>query len=132
VIAWLREMFSREQSLSARGERAAAAFLRRKGYRIRAHNLRIGKDEADIVAIAPDGRTLVIAEVKSRSIDDILPEEQVGLAKQHRLNRLAAKVQQQARFRDFAVRFDVIAVIWPDGASEPTIRHHEGAFLSKL
>lgn len=132
MLSWLRAWWRDESPLGARGERAAERFLRRKGYRILDRNLHVGKDEADLTALAPDGRTLVIVEVKTRMADDILPEEQVGPAKQRHMVRLAARLAQQDRFRDCAVRFDVIAVVWPADAKRPTIRHHEGAFLSTL
>jgi len=133
MMAWLRGLLSRDdESLGARGERAAEHWLRRQGYRIVERNLHVGRDEVDIAAMAPDGRTLVIVEVKTRMADEILPEEQVGPAKQRRLVRLAAKLSQQERFRGCGVRFDVIAVVWAEGARKPIIRHHEGAFLSSL
>ncbi len=76
--------------------------------------------------------TLVIVEVKTRIADAILPEEQVGPAKQRHLTRLAARLCTQKRFQNRAVRFDVIAVVWAAGEKKPIIRHHEGAFQSSL
>lgn len=115
------------RSLGEAGERAAARFLKDRGYRIVERNLHAGKDEADIVAIAPDRRTLVIVEVKTRRDDAITPEEQINHRKRRRLTRLAQRLQQRAAFRDRPIRFDVIAVVWPEN-SQPAIRHHEAAF----
>ena len=130
MMGWLRGLVATQDSLGVKGERAAERWLRRRGYRILERNLHVGKDEADITAMAPDGRTLVIVEVKTRMADDILPEEQVGPQKQRHLVRLAARLAQQEQFRECGVRFDVIAVVWPAGSKKPLIRHHEGAFLS--
>ncbi len=47
------------------GERLAAQYLRRRGLRVLAKNVRCGRGEIDLVAI--DGHTLVFVEVKSRS-----------------------------------------------------------------
>jgi Holliday junction resolvase-like predicted endonuclease len=49
------------------GERAAERLLRALGYRVEARNWRSPRDprdEADLIARTPDGRTLVIVEVK--------------------------------------------------------------------
>src|SRR5687767_4678096 len=113
MMGWLRGLVAKQDSLGVKGERAAERWLRRRGYRILERNLHVGKDEADITAMAPDGRTLVIVEVKTRVADDILPEEQVGPQKQRHLVRLAARLAQQEQFRECGVRFDVIAVVWP-------------------
>lgn len=53
--------------LGRRGEAHAARLLRRDGYRVLARNARTAAGEADLVAIDPDGRTLVVVEVKSRA-----------------------------------------------------------------
>jgi putative endonuclease len=105
--------------------------LKRSRYRVLHRNLRVGDDEADIVALAPDGRTVVVVEVKARAADHIPPEEQVGAVKQRRVARLAAHLQKRAEFSGRPFRFDVIAVVLPpDG--DPIIRHHEGAFESPI
>jgi len=54
-------------SLGERGERAAEKQLRRTGYRILARQLRNRYGEVDILAEAPDGRTIAIVEVKAGS-----------------------------------------------------------------
>lgn len=51
------------------GEDAAARFLRRLGYDIRGRNVRMGRDELDIVAFDPRDGVLVYCEVKSRRRD---------------------------------------------------------------
>lgn len=62
---WVRLWESLTGGLGARGERAAARYLRRSGYRILARNYKVRGGEADLVA-EKDG-LLVVVEVKTRS-----------------------------------------------------------------
>ena len=67
-----------------RGEREAAKFLRKLGYRIldRQHRDRFG--EIDIIAL--DGRQIVFVEVKTRSSSDAgQPFEAVDATKQRKI-----------------------------------------------
>jgi putative endonuclease len=112
-----------------RGERIAEKWLRSHGYRILQRNLRIGDDEADLVARDPDGRTIVIVEVKTRTDRDSLPEARVDHRKVFRLSRLAANLQKRRMYRDQPLRFDVIAVNLPLD-DEPRVRHIPAAFES--
>ena len=91
-----------------------------------------GDDEADLIALDPDGRTIVIVEVKTRTDDGIAPEANIHGVKQHRLTRLAQRLAKQERFREHPFRFDAIAVVWPrDAAAQPVIRHISGAFEAR-
>src|SRR5437870_4720195 len=63
-----------------RAERAAAKFLRRKGYRVLARNVVLPPGELDMVAL--DGRTIVFVEVRSTECGDVQrPVESVDAAK---------------------------------------------------
>lgn len=112
-----------------RGEDIAAAWLKRQGYTIAKRNFTVGDDEADLVAIDPDQRTIVIVEVKTRGDDFTAPEASVTRTKQFHLSRLASRMQRMAEYRDRPFRFDVIAVVMPECA-EPIVRHIPGAFQS--
>lgn len=50
------------------GEKAAADYLQKQGYRVMARNIRARWGEIDIVALAPDGHTVVVVEVKARDL----------------------------------------------------------------
>ena len=106
-----------------------AANLRRRGYRILARNLRDRAGEIDIVAEAPDRRTIAVVEVKASTAPpvDPLPEIRVDAAKQRKLSQLAYRLVRRHRLQDRPVRFDVAGVNLPPGR-KPTIRYHEGAF----
>lgn len=132
ILAGLRRLRpGAKESLGRAGERIATRHLRRSGYRILERNLRVGKDEADLVALDPDGVTIVIVEVKARR-DPIAPAEAaVGFHKQHRLNRLAASLQRREAYRGRPFRFDVVAVEWDD-RGRIGVRHVPAAFEARF
>lgn len=101
------------RSTGQRGEDAAARYLRKHGYTILERNVRLGRNEVDI--IARDGDTIAFVEVRSRTeTDAIPPEDTVGPRKQQHL-RTAAHIwlgqHQQAHLN---YRFDVVGVILPE------------------
>ena len=111
------------------GEATAAAFLRRKGFRIEAMNYRTRLGEIDI--IARNRSFLVFAEVKLRKSDLYgAPREFVTAAKQ---NRLKAAAMQYLSEHETALqpRFDVIEIYAPQGLATkmPRINHIENAFF---
>ena len=123
-----------DRSVGRRGERVAAGYLRKQRYRILARNLRVGRGEIDILAQAPDQKTIVIVEVKSGCGDGPRPEVHVNLAKERKLAAMASLLSRNPAFRQRPVRFDVIGVQWPDESAtgKPALRHHIGAFESYL
>ncbi len=75
-------------ALGRRGERLAARYVKRQGYRILNRNWRCPAGEIDLVCA--EGDTLVFVEVKSRSADDFLPPEAgLGRRKRRKLEQLA-------------------------------------------
>jgi putative endonuclease len=126
----LTSLFSRREiPLGQRGEQVAALWLERSGYRILERNRKLGDDEADLIALDPDRKTIVIVEVKSRAGATAIPELQVTPAKQRFIARLASRLQRLPAYRDRPFRFDVVAVLLPE-SGEPIVRHHPGAFTS--
>jgi putative endonuclease len=123
-----------DRSVGRRGERIAAGYLRKHRYRILARNLRVGRGEIDILAQAPDAKTIVIVEVKSGCGDGPRPEVHVNLAKERKLAAMASLLSRNPALRQRPVRFDVIGVQWPDESvsGRPSVRHHVGAFESYL
>lgn len=120
-------------SVGMRGERLAAAYLRKANYRILARNLRVHKAEIDILAIAPDGRTLVIAEVKTveHAVAARPAVLRVDAHKQKMLTQAAVIVARKYRLQDRPLRFDVLTVELPsDGPA--VVKHIPGAFESKF
>ena len=91
------------------GEKIAAAFLKKNGYRIIEINFRCPIGEIDI--IAKEKKDLVFVEVKTRkSIDLGYPEQAVGMRKQKKMSQLALWYLQKRKITDTNARFDVVAV----------------------
>ncbi|MEM9882850.1 MAG: YraN family protein [Planctomycetota bacterium] len=112
-----------------RGERLAARHLKHKGYRVLARNLRSRHGELDLLVESPDG-AVVVVEVKAGAANPAFPPElHVTPAKQRKLVVLAATLARRHRLTTRRIRFDVVAVEFPD-AGPPTLRHHAAAFES--
>ncbi|MHC5065582.1 MAG: YraN family protein [Planctomycetota bacterium] len=111
----------RRAETGAIGERAAAQFLRRKGYRIEARNLRCQRAEIDI--LARRGRLWLAAEVKTRNLDPA-PELCVEIEQIERLARALRSLATHLRPRPEHLRVDVLAVRLM--ANETEIRHFPG------
>ena len=92
-----------------KGEKIAAAYLKKNGYRIIEINFRCPIGEIDIVA--KEKNDLVFVEVKTRkSIDLGYPEQAVGIRKQKKMSQLALWYLQKRKIADTNARFDVVAV----------------------
>jgi len=121
LTAWLRQRF-RPLSLGERGEKYAARYLRRLFTR---HRQRYG--EIDILAV--EGQTVVFVEVKTRrSKEKGRPAEAVDTHRQARLTRAALAFLKSHRLLEYASRFDVVEVVWPEDQKRPAVRHIQDAF----
>ena len=101
-------------------------------------NVRSGRGEVDILALAPDGWTVVVVEVKSGTpppgaggTRPLQPETHVSPSKQRQLVALACQVARAYRLTQRPLRFDVVGVDLPPGAP-PVVRHHVAAFESHV
>jgi putative endonuclease len=110
--------------LGDQGEREAARFLRHRGLRILVRNYRTPQGEIDL--IARDGSILVFIEVKSRRRGT--PAEAVTPEKQRRLTLAALHFLKRHGLLEQRCRFDVIAIVWPEGCPRPEIEHIRDAF----
>jgi putative endonuclease len=92
-------------SLARAGERAAAAFLERRGYRVVARGFLARRGELDLVCRRGD--RLLVVEVKTRSSDACgAPAEAIDRQKRRALAAAAAEYRELADWRgpiDFAV-----------------------------
>ena len=110
------------------GEEQAAAFLRRKGYKIIGMNYACRMGEIDI--IARNRKFIVFAEVKLRkSAAFAEAREFVTAAKQERIKTTAAMWLSENETA-LQPRFDVIEIYAPEGmeTKRPVINHLEDAF----
>jgi putative endonuclease len=108
-------MPSARTSLGNFGERAAEAFLARRGYRIVARKWRCLRGEIDLVAY--DGSELVFVEVRTRR-GGLPPAESIDLVKRRRLAALAAHYLEAAGgASEQPWRIDVVAITIGPGGS---------------
>jgi putative endonuclease len=114
-------------ALGERGERAAADHLRAAGFTILWTNVVLPMGEVDIVARDPDGKTIVLVEVKARVPLPGMrpPEAQVNHAKRDKLRAMLAYLSKANNWTGVPRRIDVIGVDLPV-QGEPVIRHHIG------
>src|SRR3954466_1087654 len=123
MARWFQSLFKPNpppDALGGGGESVAARYLRNLGYKIIVRNFRCDLGEIDIVA--KDGKTLVFVEVKTRAYDDPTPEEQVNEVKRHQITKSAKLYLSRYGTPQPPARFDVVAVVWPNGR-DPIIRH---------
>ena len=91
------------------GERLAAEYYKKHGYKIVARNYRTRMGEIDI--IAENDKVLVFAEVKTRGENTVAaPAEAVTKQKQRRIIA-AAKAYMSENKCEPVMRFDVIEII---------------------
>ena len=105
------------------GEKLAAKFLRKKGWRIVKTNLRIDKDEIDILAVSPKGEILALLEVRSTKNTAKDPRATIGHEKRKCIRRAAEKLRSVAIFHHCKARIDLLTVNL--GFSPPQIVHYE-------
>ena len=116
--------------IGRRGERIAAKFLKKNGYRIVAKNFSSAHGEIDI--IAEDNGFLVFVEVKARKDSDEyfenygLPCEAVTKKKQQHII-YTAQIFLKNHPTNKEIRFDIIEVYLGDKAK---VRHIENAFFA--
>jgi putative endonuclease len=114
------------QQLGRDGESLAERFLRSRGYRILARNVRSPSGELDL--IAEDGEVLVFVEVKARQTNAFggTPYA-VDPKKQSRIVKQAAQYLARYRIHDRACRFDVV-LLRPGVGSDTAIELIQNAF----
>ncbi|MEM9658025.1 MAG: YraN family protein [Planctomycetota bacterium] len=132
---WRREMmFSdwsriavRSRTLGARGEAAAARYLRRRGLRIVARRQRSRYGEVDIIAV--EGRVVVFVEVKTRRAESHgRPADAVDGLRRDRLTRAALAFLKAHRLLEYPSRFDIVEIVWPRNDRRPKIVWRRNAF----
>jgi len=117
---------SRARALGTSGEEAAAAYLRKKKYRVISRGFRFHRGEIDIIAY--DGDILVFVEVKTRrSAAFGPPEESVTPLKQRQIRKLAEVYLMLNNLGDTACRFDILSLI-SDDRQGYRIHHIRDAF----
>lgn len=93
------------------GEDEAVLYLEDQGYVIIDRNWKMGRRDLDILAYTPDGNTLVVVEVKTRTGAEYQqPEEAVTQSKMRSL-AIAANAYVKECQVNKELRFDVISIV---------------------
>lgn len=125
TFCWPFTLFARSapKALGPRGESLAANYVAKTlHFKLLNQNVRCPGGELDLIAL--DGNDIVIIEVRTRSSSDFgSPERSITPAKQHFLRRSARWFIRTRKLEQFTLRFDLIAIEWPDD-SKPVIRYH--------
>ena len=128
------KLFSR-QDVGKRGEKIAARYLKKKGYRVVGKNLHFGKNELDLVVKSKD--FLAFVEVKTRSYEQKEDAEQhrpaLAVDQEKRVRTVqAAKAYLRAHPTSLCPRLDVIEVYLDrQNRNKPfKINHIEAAFAA--
>ena len=110
-----------------RGEKLAAKYLRRAGYKILYRNYRAkGGGEVDLVC--RDGNVLAFVEVKTRTSDKFgRPADAVTRDKRELIAKGARDWLRLLGDRAVVVRYDAVEVVAGEGAPEFTL--HKAAFV---
>jgi len=107
MFNWLRALTNK--IIGQTGERLAASFLKKQGYRIVEKNWVSPVGEIDIIAI--EEKCLVFIEVKTRGGAEFgLPIEAVNKTKQRKIINSATYYAQMNNCLDAPIRFDVVSV----------------------
>ena len=130
-MAW---PFRRGASLGQRGESIARRFCKRAGMKVLARNYRCPAGEIDLIALDRSTRktvgaeTIVFVEVKTRRSGRYAgPEAAVDARKRRQIRRAADYYLARHDTEDCNVRFDVVAVVLPEGG-KPEVNHIPDAF----
>ena len=137
ILGWLRRAWGGAEPLGARGEQAAAALLVSRGFRVLGRNIRLPFGEIDILAEDPDGRTVVVVEVKSRwrgrgvtgASAQVAPEASITRRKARTLVRLLDAMVAANGWGARPKRIDVVAVEFFEdgGGARVEARHFRAA-----
>jgi putative endonuclease len=129
--SWLSCLpFSREVTTGERGERIAAGFLRKQGYRVVARNWRNPRDRRDeLDLVCRDGEVLVFVEVKTRDSGALVAGyHAVDVRKKNVILRTAKVYLRKVRPLPSTYRFDIVEVtLVPAGG--PEVRHYQNIDL---
>ena len=113
------------------GEDEAALYLEDEGYVIIDRDWKIGKRDLDILALSPDGKTLAVVEVKTRSGDEYQQHEEDVDGRKMRNLAIAANAYVKEHQVDKELRFDIIAVVGV-GHQVKCLEHLKDAFNPML
>ena len=130
------DIFKKKEALSIgeRGEKAAIAYLKKRGYKILDSNFcnARGRRLGEIDIVAKDGEEIVFVEVKTRTSSDFkkpLPEESITPAKLYKLNKAASFYISKKQLFTAPYRFDAITLIADSENNCAALKHFKSIFI---
>ena len=111
-----------------RGEEDAYFYLRRRGYTIIACNYRSPQHRGEIDLVGWDGDVLCFIEVKTRTTRAVKPAEAAVNREKQKELRLVARDFLRHIPTSCPWRFDVVAVYYDHGFSQPAFELFQNAF----
>ena len=119
------------KSVWTRGEDAAAKHMRSLGCKVLARNLRLPIGEIDLLCLEKKSSSVVIVEVKARSVSpdahkQIDPSANITAKKRAKLVSLAKSLKKDPRYQPHPIRIDVVGVRFIEGQRKPEIDHCPG------
>lgn len=137
MLAAMERVRSTEaQRIGDAAERLVGNRLEAQGWTVLARNVRVGRDEVDLLAVDPGPpRALVVVEVRRRNRRDFgFAEETLDYRKRTALRRAVGTLLERATLPDgtplphLPMRVDLVALD-VDGDGRQSIRHHRGIGL---
>ncbi len=121
------------QRIGDEGEALVAGRLAAAGWTVLARNLRLGRDEVDLLAVDPGPpAALVLVEVRRRGRRDYgLAEETLDWRKRAAMRRAMGTLLEAGVLPDgrplpaLSMRLDLVAID-PGPGGVPSVRHHRG------
>lgn len=117
-----------KKTVGSVGEKIAAQYLSKKGYKILEKNFKCKIGEIDLIALYKN--QIVFVEVKTRtSVNFGLPSEAVDFHKQQKIVKIAQVYIASSNFKQYQPRFDVIEVyLNPEKLTLEKVNHILNAF----
>ena len=116
-------------ALGARGEREAARYLKRHGFRVLARDREAAGVQIDLLCLEKATGALVVVEVKSStphpSRPATHPERALTREQLARLHRAATALARANQRAGKPVRVDLVLVAFPEGG-KPVVTHRPG------
>ena len=121
-------------SIGELGEKIAAKYLKKKGYKILEKNFTNtqGRRLGEIDIIARKNKEIVFVEVKSKETKEnqnVLPEEKINKSKLHKLEKISAVYIKNNDLWKSSYRFDGISVWISANRKDYKIKHMQNIFI---
>lgn len=124
--------FRKDEPIGKKGERVAAEYLKKKGFKILEMNYKNpkGKQLGEIDIIAKKDATIIFVEVKTRKgiVENTFPEDNLTPWKLQKLEKIATHYLQTHHPTEISYHFDAVTVIFNENKIA-SIRHFEHIFI---